>query len=197
MYIFPRTRFVDSVLIEDQLKHLASEIVEARVAYTTPYIVRLAEELFDVIHSSETALRILEEKCGCDASMPSTTRFNRTSALPLYSQVRRLSACLDLVCQEFLTGSEVRTAIALFSVISTAEAALVTLGTVYSVGIATVRRDVERKNEERGYYASTNLAQRDRLEEAHSGSEGRALPASPSCHQEKEIPANGPMENAP
>jgi len=152
MYLFPRAKFVDEIDIEDQIKHLGSEIIEARVAYATPYIVRLAEELFDVIHSAETALRILSEKCGCDASLPGATRFNRTSALPLYSQVRRLSACLDLVCQEFLTGSEVRTAIALFGVISTAECALLTLGMGYSVGIGTVRRDVIKKNAERGYY---------------------------------------------
>jgi hypothetical protein len=153
MYLFPRAKFVDEINIEAQIKHLGSEIIEARVAYATPYILRLAEELFDVIHSAETALRILSEKCGCDASLPEATRFNRTSALPLFSQVRRLSACLDLVCEAYLSGSEVQTAVALFGVISTAESALLTLGMGYSVAIGTVRRDVEKKNEARGYYA--------------------------------------------
>jgi len=150
--LFPRAKFVDDNSIEDQIKHLGSEIDEARAAYATPYIMRLAEELFDVIHSAETALRILSEKCGCDASLPGATRFNRTSALPLFSQVRRLSACMDLVFEAYLSGSNVKTVVALFGVISVAECALLTLGMGYSVGLGTVRRDVIKKNAERGYY---------------------------------------------
>ena len=65
MYRFPRTLFVNNGLF-DQVKHVRSEAFEAVDAYMKPDIAHLAEELFDVIHSAETGLRILDERYEVD-----------------------------------------------------------------------------------------------------------------------------------
>lgn len=191
VYIFPRTRFVDVNSIQTQIKHLESEVVEVKVAYASPYIERLAEELNDVIHSSETALRILEY-AGClvdgyVAVVPTA------SVLPLYSQVRRLVSRMELVRHADTPRSMV---IALCFVVSSASSALQCLAREYDVDLDAVRDAVIKKNAARGYYAVSNLAQTSRPAGAHSGSQGRALPASPSHQQEKGNPSNGPMGNA-
>lgn len=66
MYIFPAVNFVSNSLYA-QITHLESEMNEVTEAYFTPGgIDHLAEELCDVIHSAETALRILADRYGVD-----------------------------------------------------------------------------------------------------------------------------------
>ena len=65
MYNFPRTRYVDTNGVYDQMKHMRSEMEEVSMAfYSEPEIDRLAEEALDLIHSCETMLRILQERRG-------------------------------------------------------------------------------------------------------------------------------------
>lgn len=62
-YNFPRTRFVGTNSINDQIKHLASEIEELKQADS--WEEKLLETL-DVIHSAETLLRRFERNWpGC------------------------------------------------------------------------------------------------------------------------------------
>jgi hypothetical protein len=63
MFIFPATRYVSNCLHE-QIQHIESEVKEVQAAYMEPGIEYLAEELCDVIHSAETALRILADRYG-------------------------------------------------------------------------------------------------------------------------------------
>lgn len=57
---FPATKFAQTTGLYGQLVHLGSEIKEVeRAFYNDPMIERVAEELMDVIHSAETALRII------------------------------------------------------------------------------------------------------------------------------------------
>jgi NTP pyrophosphatase (non-canonical NTP hydrolase) len=64
MYQFPRTKFVDENGIVGQLLHVASECMEATEAAQQTDIDHTAEEVMDILHSCETALRILQEKYG-------------------------------------------------------------------------------------------------------------------------------------
>lgn len=66
MFTFPAARFVSNSLFA-QITHLESEMNEVTEAYYTPGgIKHLAEELCDLIHSSETALRILADRYDID-----------------------------------------------------------------------------------------------------------------------------------
>lgn len=68
MFIYPATKFVSNGLYT-QLRHVGSEADEAMAAFYTPYINDLAAELCDVIHSAETALRILQANYGVDVEV--------------------------------------------------------------------------------------------------------------------------------
>lgn len=60
MYRFPRTKFVEQNTLMIQVDHISKEldeVVAAHIGGESPQ--RIAEELVDVIHSAETALRIL------------------------------------------------------------------------------------------------------------------------------------------
>lgn len=65
MYIFPPVRFVSNAL-HDQIVHIISECDEVVSAYQSPEINDLAMELCDLIHSAETALRMLAERYDVD-----------------------------------------------------------------------------------------------------------------------------------
>lgn len=58
---FDRVKFVDNNAIINQIKHIESEVREAIDSAHTPNNQHTALELMDVIHSAETALRILTE----------------------------------------------------------------------------------------------------------------------------------------
>jgi hypothetical protein len=60
-FTYPKTTFTKNTLA-DQLAHIQSEVREVQGAYHEPDITRLAEELCDLIHSAETALRILHDR---------------------------------------------------------------------------------------------------------------------------------------
>lgn len=66
MLSFPRTHFVDRGGILNQIDHTYSEVCEALEAALTPEVGHTAEEIFDIIHSAETALRIMQESHGVD-----------------------------------------------------------------------------------------------------------------------------------
>lgn len=66
MYRFPRTKFVDQNGIVQQSNHIQSEAMEVSLSVYTPDIFHTATEIFDCLHSCETALRILEEKYSVD-----------------------------------------------------------------------------------------------------------------------------------
>lgn len=68
LYTFPRTRFVRVNTLAIQLKHVTSELLEAREAYDQWDFDHLARELHDVRQSAETALRLLEERYGIDVA---------------------------------------------------------------------------------------------------------------------------------
>jgi len=63
-FIFPRTIFVDQNGICGQVSHISSEAAETAAEISNPDIIPLAIELMDTYHSSETGLRILQEKYG-------------------------------------------------------------------------------------------------------------------------------------
>lgn len=65
-FIFPRTIFVDQNGICGQVAHIAAEAAEAAAETSNPDVFALAVEIMDGLHSSETGLRILEEKYGVD-----------------------------------------------------------------------------------------------------------------------------------
>ena len=56
MFQFPRTKFVDENTFKQQLRHLKSEVREVKKAKTRRDKIG---ELWDVIHSAETAIRML------------------------------------------------------------------------------------------------------------------------------------------
>lgn len=58
---FPRVKFCNNGAIIKQISHLRSEVDEAIAAAMTPDIEHTAMELMDVLHSAETALRIMAE----------------------------------------------------------------------------------------------------------------------------------------
>jgi len=65
-YTFPRTRFVDCYSTFEQLAHIQTEVQELVQAYKSEPVERVAEEALDLIHSTETLLRILQERHGLD-----------------------------------------------------------------------------------------------------------------------------------
>lgn len=58
---FGRVKFVDNNAIINQIDHISSEVKEAFESATTPDKHHTALELMDVLHSAETALRIMAE----------------------------------------------------------------------------------------------------------------------------------------
>lgn len=64
IFNFPRTKFVDENGICAQVVHMRSEQREIEDELQTTDIMVIAQEVMDKYHSSETALRILQEKYG-------------------------------------------------------------------------------------------------------------------------------------
>jgi hypothetical protein len=69
--LFPKTVFVESCTINEQMEKIGTEFGEVIDALANPIINHegVAIELWDVIQSCETALRILEEQHGVDVSI--------------------------------------------------------------------------------------------------------------------------------
>lgn len=192
-YIFPRVKHIDRLSIRDQISKIESEITEVRVAYVSPYINQVADALYDVIHSAETGLRMMEE---LGFNVRSLEYLHPVaSVLPLYSQIKRLSSLANLARKEFGGNFSRGLAMALLGVIAGAEVALEILAKVYHVDIDACRDSVIAKNEARGYYGLSNLAQYGCPAGAHSAVVESALPASPSLSQGKRELSNGPEEN--
>lgn len=64
---FPRAKFVTENGIIGQTAHVETELVELKYElFNSPDITPVAEEAMDLHHSTETLLRILEEKHGVD-----------------------------------------------------------------------------------------------------------------------------------
>ena len=64
---FPRAKFVTDNGIIGQTSHVETELVELKYElFNSPDITPVAEEAMDLHHSTETLLRILEEKHGVD-----------------------------------------------------------------------------------------------------------------------------------
>jgi predicted DNA-binding protein len=61
-FTFPRTTFATSNGLFEQLNHIGSELSEVNQAFLNEPIERVAEELVDLYHSVETALRIIDER---------------------------------------------------------------------------------------------------------------------------------------
>ena len=61
---FPRSKFTTTNSLNQQIKHIQSELDEVEEGYYHPPVSfeAVAMELWDVIHSAETGLRILAEK---------------------------------------------------------------------------------------------------------------------------------------
>lgn len=193
-YIFPRVKHIDRLSIREQINQIDSEITEVRLAYVSPYIDHVGVELYDVIHSAETGLRMMEE-LGFNVRSLSYPH-PPASVLPLYSQIKRLSSLADLARKEFDGNFSRGLAMALLGVIAGAEVALEILARVYHVDIDACRDGVIAKNTARGYYGLSNLAQNGCPAGAHSAVVESALPASPSLPQGKRELSNGPEENA-
>lgn len=71
---FPRTRFVDTNTLKEQLDHAAGELMEAFTALEAGESdLRVAEEIVDTWHSLEGGLRIMLEKLG--VNIDDVTRF--------------------------------------------------------------------------------------------------------------------------
>jgi NTP pyrophosphatase (non-canonical NTP hydrolase) len=64
---FPEVKFVTTNSPWKQLRHLASEVIEVAVALAKRDRYQAAKELWDVIHSAETLLRILVKRYQVDA----------------------------------------------------------------------------------------------------------------------------------
>ncbi|PWT78602.1 MAG: hypothetical protein C5B59_01415 [Bacteroidetes bacterium] len=64
IFNFPRTRFVEENGLVAQILHMGSELAETETAMLTPDIDHTVEEIMDLHHSCETALRIAQEKHG-------------------------------------------------------------------------------------------------------------------------------------
>jgi len=62
VFVFPRINFADTNTIDKQMDHICTEVVEAMQEVGKCDNEALAIELLDVIHSTETALRILKER---------------------------------------------------------------------------------------------------------------------------------------
>jgi len=68
IYNFPRTKFVDTTSMYDQLMHVKSEVEEMIEAYSDPDIEVFAGEVMDGLHSLETLMRKLQETRGVSPS---------------------------------------------------------------------------------------------------------------------------------
>jgi hypothetical protein len=64
IYNFPATRFANENSLEQQLVHIISEMDEVSQAYNEESPERLTEEIFDLLHSVETAIRMIEKEMG-------------------------------------------------------------------------------------------------------------------------------------
>ena len=76
---FPKTVFVKSNDLEQQLDHIRSEHKEMWLAYESGKIGDLCEEIFDLIYSCETALWIIKKEfpaVGMPAAMQAVARKN-------------------------------------------------------------------------------------------------------------------------
>ncbi len=82
---FFRTTFVDSNGIVTQIVHIASELKEVQTAMHLPDTFHLAEEIADLAHSCETALRILDEKYGIDLAEVKRFVANKNAERGYYS----------------------------------------------------------------------------------------------------------------
>lgn len=154
MFLFPRTTFVDTNKIEDQLQHLISELVEVKAAYYLPDLVHMASELCDVIHSAETFLRLLAERLGHPVPWPA-----EYPCLPplvsLYAYINRLSARVDMLLLAWESEDVEMAGIsdALIGVIGAAYSALVKFAGTHLLDMPQIRAAVIEKNRVRGYYA--------------------------------------------
>ena len=61
-FTFPRTKFVSENGLTQQFIHICTEVKEIKEAHEQEPIERVAEELVDLYHSVETALRIIDER---------------------------------------------------------------------------------------------------------------------------------------
>lgn len=64
--MFPKTKFVRENSLKQQIDHIESEFLEVFNEFTPPLnddkLTRLMDELHDLIHSSETLQRIIQER---------------------------------------------------------------------------------------------------------------------------------------
>ncbi len=65
-FTFPEVRFVKTASLEKQVSHVLSEAAEVDDACRPGNYDHLSMELLDLIHSAESALRILDEQYGVD-----------------------------------------------------------------------------------------------------------------------------------
>lgn len=86
-FIFPRTVFVDQNGICGQVAHIATEAAEAAAETGNPDVFALAVEVMDGLHSSETGLRILEEKYGVDLNAVRDAVIRKNQARRYYSEL--------------------------------------------------------------------------------------------------------------
>jgi len=87
--IFPRTKFVDTNSLIEQRCHLTSEVIEVDKefdAFPKTDFKAVACELFDVIHSAETALRILEERHGVNILAAKQAVIHKNTARGYYAK---------------------------------------------------------------------------------------------------------------
>ena len=101
LYNYPRTKFVGENNIMDQTLHVQSEVSEVNKALnawltsgaSSPSAIQhLAEELHDVCHSAETALRILEEKHGINPLTSRIQVIKKNQERGYYSDKRQIEA---------------------------------------------------------------------------------------------------------
>ena len=146
-YTFPRTRFVDRNTLSAQLEHIRTELLEVVVAYSQPDEHHLATEFADVWHSTETALRIMEERFDLK-SKP----FSVPVSLPLYEQVRRLTSRLDSADIAFTGRRLTDLGMTLCDIVACVKSALDVMERFYSIKVDVILAEVVAKNMARGYY---------------------------------------------
>jgi hypothetical protein len=157
MYLFPRAIHADSLSVRDQIKHLASEIIETKMAYASPAIDSVAMELYDVIHSAETCVRMLDERHHIDdASETMTLPWGSLPVRPLYEMIKCLPYVVRRAQEAFESGWFHTLAWHLRDVVEHAKASQQILASVYHVDIEACRQDVINKNKARGYYEVQN-----------------------------------------
>ena len=88
IYRFPRVTFTDTNGIYGQCLHVYSEAMEVlKAVERSGDMSALAMELLDVIHSAETALRILEEKHGVNVQSLKKSVIGKNAARGYYGAV--------------------------------------------------------------------------------------------------------------